>query len=153
MDVRVSSKDIAAVGAAVRALGDGREVVNEMAKEIRRAVPPVRKAVRDYALRTLPKRGGLNEWVAAAGVRAAVRRGPRTAGVQLVSGRNAARRRADLKRLDSGTLRHPLRGNRSHWYLQKVHPGFFQFPVHDHTDDFTDAVAEAVNTAARKVGL
>jgi hypothetical protein len=151
--LRVTSDDLAAVGAAVRALGDGRTVVNEMAKEIRDAVPPVRAAARKHALAFLPKRGGLNTWVAAASVRAAVRRGPRTAGVSLVAGRNSRRRRADLDRLDrSGRLRHPTYGH-SPWVLQSVQPGWFTDPVVDHADDFADAIAEAVDTAARKVGL
>lgn len=150
--VTVTSADIAAVGAAVRALGDGREVVNEMAKEIRTAVPPVRVAVRSHALAFLPEAGGLNEWVASAGVRAAVRRGPRTAGVSLVAGRNSRRRRADLKRLDAGRLRHPTYGH-GPWVLQQVQPGWFTDPVVDHAADFADAIAGAVDTAARKVGL
>jgi hypothetical protein len=152
--LRVTSDDIAAVGAAVRKLGDGRTVVNEMAKEIRDAVPPVRAAARQHALAFLPKRGGLNAWVAAASVRAAVRRGPRSAGVSLVAGRNSRRRRADLDRLDrDGRLRHPLYGDRDFWYLQSVQPGWFTAAVVDHTDDFADAIADAVDTAARKVGL
>jgi hypothetical protein len=151
--VSVTSADIAAVGAAVRALGDGRTVDTEMAKEIRAAVPPVRAAVRAHALQFLPKRGGLNEWVASAGVRSAVRRGPRSAGVSLVAGRNSSRRRADLKRLDSaGRVRHPTYG-RSPWVLQTVPSGFFSDPVVDSADRFVEAVADAVHTAAQKVGL
>lgn len=153
--VRVTSSDIAEVAAAVRKLGDGRTVVTEMAKEIRAAVPPVRKAVRAHAIATLPSRGGLNRWVARAGVRATVKRGPRSAGVKLVAGRNSKGGRADLKRLDrSGRLRHPLpRGNRSRWYLQQVTPGWFSVPVAENVEPFTDAVGQAVDTARRKVGL
>lgn len=154
VQVRVTSDDIAAVGAAVRKLGDGRTIVTEMSKEIRAAVPPVRKAVKAHALAVLPKSGGLNSWVARAGVRVSVKRGPRTAGVQLVAGRNSLKGRSDLKRLDSaGRLRHPLHGNRGHWYLQQVTPGWFSEPVAASTDTFVEAVADAVETAARKVGL
>lgn len=151
--VKVSSADIAAVGAAVRRLGDGRTVVNEMGREIRAAVPPVRQAVRAHALQFLPHRGGFNAWVAAATVRASVRRGPRSAGVTLVAGRNAARRRAALKLLDElGQVRHPTHGHVP-WVLQRVPSGWFSDPVVDSADRFTDAVADAVDTAAQKVGL
>lgn len=154
VQVSVTSKDIAAVGAAVRKLGDGRTIVNEMTIEIRQAVPPIRKAIRDSALASLPSAGGLNRWVAKAGVRASVNRGPRTAGVNLVAGRNSARRRSDLKALDrSGRLRHPLFGNRGYWFTQRVKPGWFSEPAAAQADDFRDVVTKAVNAAARKVGL
>jgi hypothetical protein len=31
----------------------------------------------------------------------------------------------DVRSLDRGRLRHPLYGNRRHWYDQKVTPGWF----------------------------
>lgn len=154
MDVRVTSKDIAAVAAAVRALGDGRTIVNEMAKEIRRAVPPIRKAVRAHAIAVLPSGGGLGAWVARAGVRASIKRGPRSAGIQLVAGRNSTKGRSELRKLDAtGQLRHPLPGNRRHWYAQTVTPGWFSDPATRNLDEFGNAVSDAVESAARKVGL
>jgi hypothetical protein len=41
----------------------------------------------------------------------------------------------ELRRLDQGVLRHPLWGNRRHWYPQSVRPGFW-------TKTLTDATAQ-----------
>lgn len=144
--------DIARVAAEVRRLGNGRTIPNQMAQRIRRAVPPIRKAVRASALSTLPAGGGLGAWVAAAGVRASVRRGPRSAGVSLVSGRKSQGGRSDLRGIDRGATRHPLYGNRGHWYAQAVQPGFFTKAVEgDGLDAFRKEVDAAVGEAVREV--
>jgi hypothetical protein len=36
-----------------------------------------------------------------------------------------------LRRLNRGLLEHPLWGNREHWYLQQVTPGWFTGPARD----------------------
>lgn len=38
-------------------------------------------------------------------------------------------RKVDLSALDQGRLRHPLFGNRRHWYQQAVKPGWFTRPM------------------------
>ena len=154
MEIDVVSRDIALVAAAVRKLGNGRTIVNEMAGQIRKAVPPIRKAVRAHELEVLPHRGGLNEWVARAGVRAAVRRAARTAGVSFVQGRNSRGGRSDLKRIDAGRVRAPAWGNRKAWHLQAVPAGAFTNAVTtEGAQEFRAAVVVAVDEAARKVGL
>lgn len=103
-------------------MGADRQIVNDMAKEIRRAGPAIRREVRAHIMAELPKRDGLNAWVARAPVRINVRRGATTAGVSVTVGRNSQTGRADLKGLDAGGVRHPLYGNRKHWYGQAVTP-------------------------------
>jgi hypothetical protein len=39
------------------------------------------------------------------------------------------REHRDVSSLNRGTLRHPLFGNRRHWYAQRVRPGFVDQPV------------------------
>lgn len=155
VDVQVyGAEDIARVAAAVRQLGNGREIPNRMTKRIRKAVPPIRRAVKASALAKLPHAGGLNAYVAAAGVRASVTRGPRSAGVKLVSGRRqkGGRRRVDVRRIDQGATRHPLWGNRRHWYPQAVTPGFFTEAVEgEGLDAFRTEVNEAIGEAVREV--
>lgn len=153
--VYVIGRNIAEVAAAVRALGDGRTIPSQMAKRIRRAVPGIRRQIRAHELAVLPHRGGLNEWVARALVRANVRRGPRSAGVKLVQGRNSFGGRSDFARMDQGVIRAPAWGNREAWHTQAV-------TAHAFTDgaaggpalaEFRDAVVEAVEDAKREVGL
>lgn len=148
------AEDIARVAAEVRRLGNGREIPNQMAKRIRKAVPPVRAAVKASAVATLPSGGGLGRYVASAGVRASVKRGPRSAGIALVSGmkQRKGRKRVDVRSMNQGRTRHPLWGNRRHWYPQTVTPGYFDRAVEgDGLDAFRREVNEAIGEAVREV--
>jgi hypothetical protein len=133
------------IGLALRRLGADRQIVNDMAKEIRRSGPAIRREVRAHILAELPKSGGLNEWVARAPVRLVVRRGANTAGVSVRVGRNSRSGRADLKGLDAGGVRHPLWGNRKHWYGQAVTPGSISEGI---SEEGSDALERAVEIAA-----
>lgn len=150
IDVK-GAADIARMAARVRELGDGRTIPNQMAKEIRQAVPPIRKAVKANALAYLPSGGGLNVWVAKAGVRASIRRGPRSAGVSLVSGRNSQKKRSDIRAIDRGRVRAPTYGNRKSWHLQTVKAGFFTDAVTgEGFEEFRAATIRAIDKAVRE---
>lgn len=146
------AEGIARVAADVRRLGASRVIVNEMAKEIRGAVPPIRDAIKVHEVEVLPHRGGLGAWVARGRISARVRRAAKTAGVKLVQGRNSAQKRSDLKRLDAGSIRHPVHGNRKAWALQTVPAGAFTKGVTDQgVTEFRQAVVTAVDNATAKV--
>lgn len=133
-------------------------------RNIRAATAPVGEAIRREALATLPKSGGANEWVAASKITTTTSLVPRTAGVTLrVHAQNEAvaakRSRArsagkkyggsashNLQAINRGGLRHPLYGNRDHWYTTRVKPGFFDRPVRA----AVPAVAEACLAALRE---
>jgi len=146
-------RKIKAVGQALRHLGTDRTIVNEMTKEIRRQFPQVRRAIKASAKEKLPKRGGLNRWVAASSVRVSVRRGARAAGMRIVVGRNSqSGKRSDIKRLDAGTTRAPLFGNAKHWYPHSVTPGFATTVVDtDVYDEFVKGAERAVDKAVEEV--
>jgi hypothetical protein len=147
---------IAAVARALRHLGADRTIVKEMNKRIRSSAPAVRAAIRRNALKTLPRGGGLNKWVAAASIRVSVRRTERTAGVYIIVGRNSgtadAVRRSDIRKIDAGIVRAPLWGNRHRWYPHAVTPGFASNVVAGEAGDVfrADAVA-AVDAAVEQV--
>lgn len=103
------------------------EVVNECRKDIRKEVPPLRKEIRASAIEVLPKRNGLNAWVAKAGVTVRFKSAGRSAGFSLKVSRKAGDGdKADLKALDdTGRARHPLFGDRRHWYGQLVRAKYF----------------------------
>jgi hypothetical protein len=152
MRVRATSEDIARIAEAVRRLGADRTIVNEMSRDIRRAGPPIRRAVRDRALAILPHRGGLNRWMARASVRVAVRRSRDSAGVHIVVGRNSVHGRSATKLIDAGMVRHPSWGRRDAWHLQHVRAGFATHAVDsDGADEFRRLVEEAVDRALRRV--
>ena len=150
------AEGIALVGRAVRSLGADRTIVTNMAKEIKAASLPLRQAMKANALSTLPKRGGLNQWAAAARINTTVRRGASSAGVSITVGK-AARgrgkgRKHDIKRLDAGKLRAPLFGNRRYWHMQAVTPGAFTRPVESWAGrEFRDAIVVAVDNAVKEV--
>jgi hypothetical protein len=147
----IGGEDIALVARAVRRLGTDRVIVNNMAKEIRRAVPPVRAAVRANAVAILPRRGGLGAWVAKTRVTARIRRSASNAGITFVGGKNSKGKRSDLKRMDAGQTRHPTFGHRP-WVAQSVTPGFFTHAVTEEgATAFREAVVVAVDNAAREV--
>jgi hypothetical protein len=146
------AEQLALVGRAVRSLGADRKIVNEMTKEIRRAVPPIRSAVKQNAIAYLPKRGGLNRWVARGRITANVRRSANNAGVTIVDGKNSLKKRTDMRAINAGTTRAPLFGDRSNWYSHAVRPGFFDDAItQEGADAFREAVIIAVDRAAGRI--
>lgn len=112
--------------AELRAFSGRGEVVNELRKDLRKPIPKLRAEVRAHAVRILPHRGGLGAWVAAAKFTVRFKDSGRSAGVSVRVGRKSKGDKSDLDGLDrTGTVRHPLYGNRSEWFGQKVPPGFF----------------------------
>jgi len=57
----------------------------------------------------------------------------------------------DLNSLDRGRLRHPLFGNRDHWYSQAVPPGWFTAPMRSHVDGVRREVLRAVDEVVRQL--
>jgi hypothetical protein len=150
--IRVTgAEEIARVAALVRAAGSDRRIVNDMAREIRRAVVPVRREIRARALLVLPRRGGLGKWVASARWVGVVRRGADSAGVSIRGGRNSRHRRTDLSAIDRGSTRHPTWG-RPPWHAQLLVPGFASESVQgEGADQLERAVLVAADNAARRI--
>lgn len=144
MDIEArGAAGIAEVAAAVRRLGSSRVIVNNMAKEIRRAVPPIRGAIRTNAVAYLPARGGFGKWVAKGKITARISRSARSAGVTIVDGRNSQNKRTDMKRINAGSTRHKTFG-RPPWHPQTVRSGFFDDAI---TDEGAAAFRAAVDVA------
>jgi len=98
-----------------------------MPRALRRASVPMIQAIRAEAIETLPKRGGLNEYVAAARISTTVKTGAETATVQIRGRRNQIRRggkQVDLPAINRGRIRHPTYGH-GPWTTQSVAPGFW----------------------------
>jgi hypothetical protein len=108
---------IAQLGSIARALRVAPEAMHRAAAETlgREGEATGRDAVRAAAGR-LPSRGGLGALVAQSSL--SVSRGASGATIR-ASGPVA------LGPLDEGSLRHPLWGNRAHWYSQSVESGWW----------------------------
>lgn len=143
------------IGAYAREIGQliaEQRVLDELRTELRKPVPVVRKAIRQRALATLPRGGGLNKWAAAIQVKAKQEVLGKTVRVKLTGGRNSAGGRSDIRRMDKGNVRHPTFGNRGKgmWHLIVVTPGFFTEPVTE-SDEWSAAADRALDRALDRI--
>jgi hypothetical protein len=147
------AEEIALVAAAVRAVGSDRKIVNDMRKEIRKSVKPIRTAIRENAIETLPHRGGLGAEVARLRVTGVIKTSASSAGVTIRGSKKSkiGGDKSDLRRMDQGMIRHPSWGH-SPWSAQKVAPGFFTDAVtQEGADQLEQAVITAAENAARRI--
>lgn len=129
------------VAIRLKAAGDV-ELWKTLQRNIRVATAPARPAIRAEARATLPKRGGLNEWVAGSSITTGILTGRHTAGVKVT----VRKRSHNARMIDRGVVRHPLFGNRDHWYTTQVQPGFASRPL----NALRPAVAAACMVAMRE---
>lgn len=131
-------------------LGD-KDLTKALRQGIKKATEPIRLDVQQAATRDLPKRGGLNRWVAASNFSVSTTTG-KTPRVRLTGKRkNAGGKQSDLAALDRGQLRHPVFGNRKVWVLQQVRPGWFSKTVNSDIDNVRSEVNAAVEDVARRL--
>lgn len=133
---------------------NGRKAMSKaLRKRLREPVPAVRRAIRRRALATMPRRGGLNRWVAATRITAKVSFTGRGAGVTLRGSRANTSGKADLRRLDdSGRIRHPSWGRRGpgQWHTQTVPARWFTGEAAEY-DAWRGAVEAAVADACKEM--
>lgn len=104
------SERLAAIGRSLRVAGDVG-IRREVQKTIRAAAQPLVPIIQESAQESLPKAGGMNEFVAKRRPRISVRTGARTAGVSIrYAGKGAPS--------DRGPWRHPVFGHRDRWVSQ-----------------------------------
>lgn len=118
-------------------------------RNIRLIASPAIQAVRQSALDTLPKAGGLNQWVADATIKTSILTGPRTAGVAI----RARKTGHDLPRINAGVARHPVFGNRNAWSTTYVTPGFFTKPLDALEPRVTLLMVTSMNETSRIAGF
>lgn len=137
------------VYAELKLFEDRKAVVKALRVAIRKPVPQIRAAIKSAASTKLPKRGGLNRWVASTKVTASVIQKSRTVGLKLTGGRNSAGGRSDINAIDRGRVRAPAWGRKGpgQWHTQTVTAGFFTDTAADHADDVQQATTAAVDQA------
>lgn len=118
------AEDFGRLARSLRAIGD-KELKRELYRGLNRAAKPAKDKVKPSAQSELPKRGGLNDFIAGS-TRASVRTrsGRRNPSVRIV-----ARGPHDVYALDRGRVRHPVFGNRNAWRTQQINPGWFSEPI------------------------
>lgn len=117
----------------------------------REALAPLKKDIPAEALAKMPKRGGYAPLLARA-VKV-VTRVSGTSSVRATVRVSAAGKREgrDVSALNLGMLRHPLFGNRRHWYGQRVLRGFVDEPVDRARDRVVDSARDAAQRYADEI--
>ncbi len=133
---------------AVRLKEAGRnDLRKELLAGIRKANKPIVAAIRDGIRERLPSRGGLADEVARATISTRTKLTGRSVGVTMLGTKGKSK----LERLNRGILRHPLYGNRSHWYTQAVEPGWFDDSIREHLDVLRNNITDAMDAVADKL--
>jgi hypothetical protein len=107
--------------------GPARGLRRELLAAMRLAGKPLVDAAKESARAHLPRKGGLNTWVAD-GSKIAVRNrvaATNTVGMRIV----ATKGNHDLEDMDTGSIRHPVFGHRTTWVSQDVYQGWFTKPL------------------------
>lgn len=122
-----------------------KDLQRELTKSIRLATKPAKDAAKASALAVLPHRGGLARLIASSRVTNLVKKGSRSAGVQIKAASGH-----DIKSMDEGRLRHLTFGHKP-WVQQAVTPGWFTTPIAALAPDITKSIDEALAVTAAKI--
>ena len=117
-----------------------KEMRTNLRKIMAEETKPTRTKIKKSALDTLPARGGAAKRFAKLPTQNTDFR-EKSAGVKIV----LKRKGSDLQSLDKGRLRHPLFGNRKHWYEQSVAAGFFTKPIEEDADDLKRRISGRID--------
>lgn len=135
------------------------ELKKAMYRNLRAATEPARKAVVAEERAVLPKRGGLNEWVAETKVGHRTLIGARTAGITLVQSRKGRTRPHDLRKMNEGHLRHPVYADPSKsrrqwtWVEQDIPSGWWDRPLLASRPIVLAACLHAMHETSRAAGF
>jgi hypothetical protein len=162
-----------AVGKALREAAD-KEQKRELYKAVQRATKPIKEEIKESARESLPHSGGLNEWVAAIGIKTKQSYNGRMPGVTIqgtLDNKSVVRRsggkrrkgrksgtfgaRADLRSINRGRVFHPVFGHGPLVGPQSVQAGFWDRPLTGVTAqrakrEIRDAMARTVKAIAAK---
>src|SRR5215216_4340171 len=120
------------VASVIRLVGSDGQIAKDITNEMRTGDASIRAAFQAHAMAVLPKRGGLNAWVADSRVSFRPIRGARRGGQHVSVGRNSLIGRSELEGLDAGLVIHPD-NSRHHrgWFSQGVPPNSISEPIED----------------------
>jgi hypothetical protein len=117
----------------------------ELLRRIRQSAQPAIPAIRQSAHDVLGDKGGLADQIAGSKI------GVRTRLSGSVGVRIQGNGVHNLRRMNEGQLRHPLFGNRSHWYEQAIRPGWFAAPIELRKPRIHNGIEQAMADTARRI--
>ncbi len=141
--LRALSADLKAAGSA--GVGLRRELLAGM----RALGRPLADKAKASARSTLPKRGGLNEWVASSDVKV---RNNLTGSTSRVGMRLVATKGGhDLQDIDGGSVRHMVFGHRDRWVNQQVPDGWFTHPLEQSVPEVQAMLTVTMAVIAKRI--
>jgi len=132
------------LGRQLRAAGD-KDLRRETLAGLRAATKPIRAAIREYDVRHLPQRGGLNRVMARSRITTQVRTSGRNPGIRLAT-------KTHDPRIDQGRLRHPVYGHQDRWVTQRVEPGYFSTPASQAAPAVQAELLKAIKRVEKQLG-
>lgn len=156
LDLRIVGVDkLERLGRDLKAAGD-KDLRKELLKAGRETGKPIKAEIASSALAMLPRRGGLAALIAGAKIRVSTRLTGRNVGVSIIGKWSGH----DLKAVDEGKIRHPIRqrkvekerGRKPLWVSQQITPGYWT-KVFDGTapDIAREEFLKAVDRVAAKL--
>jgi len=134
---------------ALREYGD-KDLRRDLYAGINRAVKPLTADVKARTPMFLPNSYAVE---LAKSLRVKVRRrGGRDPGVKLRAvAKTKGGRERNLTALNRGRLRHPLYGNRSHWFNQPVRAGWWDQPLLEGSDEVRRQIVSVIDDIGNKL--
>ena len=146
---RISDNDaLYELGLRLEAVGDGA-LQEKIYAKVEAAADEVKHKINDSARENLPKRGGLNEWIAIAPVFTRTKAGlHHDIAVFIIMTKQGH----DLRSINRGRLRHPVFGDKENWVNQEIKPGYFSNPIKKNLGKIRRSVIAAADEALREIG-
>lgn len=139
-DIRRLARDLEAAGSKLR-----RRLPRRLAAAGAVMVPDIRAS----AASRLPRKGGLNTYVAGSSIRVVTTTGARSTGVTVVGRRTKRGGGVDLESMNAGMVRHPV-FTTGRWVEQKVNPGFWDDAVSRHETTVRAALVGVIDDVRRE---
>jgi hypothetical protein len=143
------SSQLHVLAARIRAVGD-KGLGREFGDALKKTAEPVQAAVREESARVLP--GSYAALFSTSlRFRTQLRTGAREASLRLVTFADGKKERRDIVSINQGALRHPLFGNRRHWYATRVRSGFFDRGTDQAADEAEKKMLAVLDDFAKRL--
>ena len=133
----------------LKVLGD-KELRKELYRGINRAVKPLTEEVKGSTTKFLPRRYAL-ELAKTLKIRSRRRTGKDPAIYLLAKATTPRGTERDLASLNRGRLRHPLYGDRKHWYDQEVSPNWWTDPLVGGVEQVREEIVKVIDEINEKL--
>jgi hypothetical protein len=143
------AEELRELGRALKTLGD-REFRKTTLRAIKAPAKRLGEEAKANAPAVLPNSGGLGDYIASTRVSVQARLSGENAQVRIRGVRRKDGGMVDLDRIDRGRLRHPLFGNRKHWYTQDVPAGWWTDAMLRRADEVRREVMDVVHDAIKR---